>query len=275
MNKADTMFQNAIKMILEEGMMEDGEVRAKWEDGTPALTKFYTQYMETYDISKGEFPITTVKPTFIKSFIKELLWIYQDQTNDLDVLENKYNVKYWREWESKDKPGTIGNRYGYVVKKYDQINKLIDGLKNNPLGRRHIINLNQIECLESSDGLYSCAFETLWSVRGEYLDVTLVQRSNDVVGAYNANNIQYVALQMMIAHTVGLKPGKFTRFVQNIHIYDRHFDVAKEYINRKPSDKQPKLIFEPKSNNFYDYTIEDFRVEDYEPQPQIKFELAI
>lgn len=275
MNKADIMFQNAIKMILEEGMMEEGKVRAKWEDGTPAPTKFCTQYVETYDISKGEFPITTVKPTFIKSFIKEILWIFQDQTSDLDVLENKYNVKYWRELESKDKPGTIGNRYGYVVKKYDQINKLINGLKNEPLSRRHIINLNQIECLESTDGLHSCAFETLWSVRGEYLDVTLVQRSNDVVGAYNANNIQYVALQLMIANTVGLKPGKFTRFVQNIHIYDRHFDVAKEYVNRKPSDKQPKLIFEPKSNNFYDYTIDDFRVEDYEPQSQIKFELAI
>lgn len=275
MNKADIMFQNAIKMVLEEGMMEEGKVRAKWEDGTPAATKFCTQYVETYDISKGEFPITTVKPTFIKSFIKEVFWIFQDQTSDLDVLENKYNVKYWREWESKDKPGTIGNRYGYVVKKYDQINKLINGLKNEPLSRRHIINLNQIECLESTDGLHSCAFETLWSVRGEYLDVTLVQRSNDVVGAYNANNIQYVALQLMIANTVGLKPGKFTRFVQNIHIYDRHFDVAKEYVNRKPSDKQPKLIFEPKSNNFYDYTIDDFRVEDYEPQSQIKFELAI
>ena len=275
MNIADVKFQEAIKMILEEGLMEKGNVRAHWEDGEPAPTKFCTQYIETYDISKGEFPITTVKPTFIKNFINEIFWIYQDQTSDLNVLRNKYNINYWNDWESKDYPGTIGHRYGYVVKKYDQMNKLLEGLKNDPLNRRHRIDLNQIECLDSSDGLYSCAYSTLWTVRGEYLDCTLLQRSNDVIGAYNANNIQYVALQMMVAHTVGLKPGKFTRFVQNIHIYNRHLEVAKEFLNRKPSEKQPKLIFEPKSNDFYSYSFEDFKIIDYEPQPRIKFELAI
>lgn len=275
MNIGDIKFQEAIKMILEEGVYEEGAVRAHWADGTPAPTKFCTQYIETYDISKNEFPITTVKPTFIKNFINEIFWIYQDQTSDLNVLHDKYNIKYWDAWESKDFPGTIGHRYGYVVKKYDQINKLLNGLKTNPLGRRHRIDLNQIECLEESDGLESCAYSTLWSVRDEYLDCTLLQRSNDVVAAYNSNDIQYVALQMMIAHSVGLKPGKFTRFVQNIHIYNRHIDVAKEFLNRKPSELQPKLIFEPKSTDFYSYTIDDFKIVDYEPQPRIKFELAI
>ena len=275
MNIADVKFQEAIKMILTEGVMETGDVRPHWVDGTPAYTKFCTQYCETYDISKGEFPITTVKPTFIKNFINEIFWIYQDQTSDLNILRDKYNIKYWNDWESKDMPGTIGMRYGAVVKKYNQIDNLLEGLKNDPMNRRHRIDLNQIDCLQQTDGLYSCAYSTLWSVRGEYLDCTLLQRSNDVVGAYNANNIQYVALQMMIAHSVGLKPGKFTRFVQNIHIYDRHLDVAQEYLNRKPSEKQPKLIFEPKTNNFYSYTFDDFRIEDYEPQPRIKFELAI
>ena len=275
MNIADLKFQEAIKMILEDGVMEEGNVRAHWEDGEPAYTKFCTQYTETYDISKGEFPITTVKPTFIKNFINEVFWIYQDQTSDLNVLREKYNIKYWDSWESKDMPGTIGARYGYVVRKYDQINKLIDGLKNDPMNRRHRIDLNQFDCLKQTDGLHSCAYSTLWTVRGEYLDCTLLQRSNDVVGAYNANNIQYVALQMMIAHTVGLKPGKFTRFVQNIHIYSRHLEVAQEYLNRKPSEKQPKLIFNPKSNDFYSYTFDDFEIVDYEPQPRIKFELAI
>ena len=275
MNIADLKFQEAIKMILEDGVMEEGNVRAHWEDGETAYTKFCTQYTETYDISKGEFPITTVKPTFIKNFINEVFWIYQDQTSDLNVLREKYNIKYWDSWESKDMPGTIGARYGYVVKKYDQINKLIDGLKNDPMNRRHRIDLNQFDCLEQTDGLHSCAYSTLWTVRGEYLDCTLLQRSNDVVGAYNANNIQYVALQMMIAHTVGLKPGKFTRFVQNIHIYSRHLEVTQEYLNRKPSEKQPKLIFKPKTNDFYSYTFDDFEIVDYEPQPRIKFELAI
>ena len=275
MNVADLRFQEAIKMILTDGVMEVGDVRPHWVDGTPAYTKYCTQWCETYDISKDEFPITTVKPTFIKNFINEVLWIYQDQTSDLNVLRDKYNIQYWNEWESKDMPGTIGMRYGAVVKKYDQMNKLLDGLKNDPMNRRHRIDLNQIDCLEQTDGLHSCAYSTLWSVRGEFLDCTLLQRSNDVIGAFNANNIQYVALQMMVAHSVGLKPGKFTRFVQNIHIYDRHLEVAQQFLDRKPSEKQPKLIFEPKSNDFYSYTFNDFRIEDYEPQPRIRFELAI
>lgn len=275
MNIGDIKFQEAIKNILDNGTWEDGEVRPHWADGSPAYTKFTTQWCETYDISKNEFPITTIKPTFIKNFINEVLWIYQDQTSSLDVLRNKYNIKYWDEWESKDIPGTIGMRYGAVVKKYDQMNKLLKDLKENPLSRRHRIDLNQIDCLEQTDGLHSCAYSTLWSVRGNYLDCTLLQRSNDVIGAYNANNIQYVALLMMVANSVGLVPGKFTRFVQNIHIYNKHIEVAKEFLKRNPSEKQPKLLFKPKTNDFYSYTFNDFEIVDYEPQPRIKFELAI
>ena len=275
MKIGDIKFQDAIRNILDNGVWEEGYVRPVWADGEPAPTKFYTQWVETFDISKGEFPITTVKPTFIKNFINEIFWIYQDQSNDLNLLRNKYNIKYWDEWESKDMPGTIGMRYGAVVKKYNQMDKLLDGLKNDPLNRRHRIDLNQIDCLEASDGLHSCAYSTLWSVRGEYLDCTLLQRSNDVCAAWNANLIQYTALLMMVAHSTGLKPGKFTRFVQNIHIYNRHIEAAQEFLNRTPSNKQPKLIFNPKSNNFYDYTIDDFSIVDYEPQERIKFELAI
>ena len=182
---------------------------------------------------------------------------------------------WWDEWESKDMPGTIGNRYGYVVKKYDLINKLIQGIKENPYGRRHNMNLNQYVDLESSDGLHSCAYETLWSVRGEFLDCTLIQRSNDMCAAADINVTQYACLLMMVAKATGYKPGKFTRFVQNMHIYDRHIEIAKEYLNRESVSPNARIIFEPKSDNFYDFTIDDFRVEDYEPHKRIKTELAI
>jgi thymidylate synthase len=137
------------------------------------------------------------------------------------------------------------------------------------------MSLWQEEELRGVIGLPPCAFQTLWTVRGEFLDCTLVQRSQDILGANNINNIQYVALQMMVAKHCGLKPGKFTHFIQNVHIYDRHIPIAKEILQRPISEKQPKLIFEPKSNNFYDFTIDDFKVVDYEPQGKIFIPIAI
>ncbi len=188
----------------------------------------------------------------------EILWIYQYQTNKLDIA-HKLNINWWDDWGIGD--GTIGNRYGYTVRKYDLINKLIFGLKDNPFGRRHIINLWQESNLESSEGLKPCAFETLWSCRkvdGEiYLDMTLNQRSSDYIMAGYINKIQYVALQMMIASHLGYKAGKFCHFVQNLHIYDRHIDAAHEILSRQPVDSQP-IIDLPLKNKFYYITSEDF-----------------
>lgn len=274
MTKGDYYFKKNIEEIISSGN-KDVNPRPKWHDGTPAHTLFTTQRIESYDISKGECPLTTVKPTAWKSAINEMFVIYQEQSSSLEAF-HKHKVMWWDEWESKDIPGTIGNRYGYVVKKYDLINKLIKELKEDPYGRRHNMNLNQYVDLESSDGLHSCAYETLWSVRdGGYLDCTLIQRSNDVCCAYDVNNVQYVALLMMIAKASGLKPGVFTRFVQNMHIYDRHIEIAKEYLNREPVCPNARLVFEPKSDNFYEFTIDDFRVEEYEPHKRLKAELAI
>lgn len=273
MTKGDYYFKKHITEILNEGI-KDINPRPVWHDGTPAHSYFITQVVETYDLAKGECPLTTIKPTAWKSAINEILVIYQEQSSKLEDF-HKHNVMWWDEWESKDIPGTIGNRYGYVVKKYDLINKLIQGIKENPYGRRHNMNLNQYVDLESSDGLHSCAYETLWSVRGEYLDCTLIQRSNDMCAAADINVTQYACLLMMIAKATGYKAGKFTRFVQNMHIYDRHVDIAKEYISREPVSPNARIIFEPKSDNFYEFTIDDFRVEDYEPHKRIKTELAI
>lgn len=273
MTKGDYYFRKHLNEILTDGI-KDINPRPVWHDGTPAHSYFITQTTETYDLSKGECPLTTIKPTAWKSAINEILVIYQEQSSKLEDF-HKHNVMWWDEWESKDIPGTIGNRYGYVVKKYDLINKLIKGIKENPYGRRHNMNLNQYVDLESSDGLHSCAYETLWSVRGEFLDCTLIQRSNDMCAAADINVTQYACLLMMIAKATGYKPGKFTRFVQNMHIYDRHIEIAKEYLNRESVSPNARIIFEPKSDNFYEFTIDDFRVENYEPHKRIKTELAI
>ena len=276
MNIADVKFKELLKHVLEEGIWDENP-RPYWleEDGshTPAHSLFTTQYMETFDISKGEFPITTIKPTAVKTGIREIFWIYQEMSNDLQVAKDKFKIFWWDSWNIGN--GTIGSTYGAIVKRLDLTNRLLKGIQENPYGRRHIISLWQEDDLRGEIGLPPCAFQTLWSVRGEYLDLTLVQRSQDILGANNINNIQYVAFMMMVAKHCGLKPGKFTHFIQNVHIYDRHIPIAKEILQRPICEKQPKLIFEPKSNNFYDFTIEDFKVVDYEPQGKIFIPIAI
>jgi thymidylate synthase len=257
MNKADFYFIYNLKKILSEGCL-DKNPRPKYSDGTPAHTKFITQVYEEYDISKNEFPIPTLRNTAIKTGIKEILWIYQKQSNSL-IDAREMGINWWDEWNIGD--DTIGNRYGYTIKKYDLINKLLDGLKNDPFGRRHIINMYQESDLNESKGLHPCAYETIWSIRelnGEYiLDMTLIQRSSDFITAGYINKIQYLALQMMVAGHCGYKVGKFCHYVHNLHIYDRHFDAANEIINRTELNIQPTISLK-ENKNFYDYTIDDF-----------------
>lgn len=274
MNKADMYFKKAIETIINEGVKEVGEVRTRWHDGTPAYTKYITQWFETYDLSKGEFPIVTIKPTPFKTSIREIIWIYNWESNTLEDA-HKLKIMWWDEFESKDMPGTIGKRYGYVIHKYDLMNKLLNDLKNNPMSRRHYINMNQYDCLESSDGLWSCAYETTWQVRGEYLDMHLHQRSNDVALAYATNLSQYACLLMMVAHTVGLKPGKFSRYVDNLHIYNRHIEGCKEFLKRESQETSPIILFNPSSNVFKEYSVDDFQLINYNPQPNIRMEIAL
>ena len=283
LNKVDKMYIDNIIDIMENGSDDfDGNVRPVYKDGTPSHTKFITQNFEKYDISKGEFPITALRNIAWKSGIKEILWIYQDQSNDLDLLKEKYNIKWWDEWEV-DGSKTIGMRYGATVKKYDMMNALLENIKVQPYGRRHIISLWQEDDFIETKGLNPCAFMSMWSVRKKgdirYLDMTLVQRSNDYLVAGHINKIQYVALQMMVAKHCGLEPGVFAHYTHNLHIYDRHFDQARELLDRyeKNSDlMQPKLLLDTEKVNFFDFTIDDFKMENYHPiKPQLKFELGI
>ena len=274
-SKADRLFIDTLTDILKNGTSTKGhKIRPIYKDGTPAHTIYINQVVEKYDISKGEFPIITLRPIAWKSSIKEIIWIYNMASNKLSDLEN-LGINWWKDWEV-DGTGTIGQRYGATVKKYDLVNKLLNGLKNEPYTRRHIIDLYQYSDFEETSGLYPCAFLTVWSVRGNYLDVTLHQRSSDYCVAGHVNKIQYVALMMMIARHVGLQPGVFMHVIDNLHIYDRHIDQAKELLSRTPSNKQPKLILKKGKTNFFDFTIDDFELIDYEPvKPQLKFELGI
>jgi len=288
MNKADKYYLSNLKRILEEGSWDE-DPRPRWADGTPAHTKFITQVFEEYDISKGEFPITTLRNTAVKTGIKEILWIYQKQTSSLKKAR-ELGVNWWEEWNIGN--DSIGVRYGETIYRYDLMNKVLKGLKEYPFGRRHIINMYQYSDLNESEGLYPCAYETLWSVRkvdGEYyLDMTLTQRSNDYIMAGAINKIQYVALQMMVASHVGYKVGKFCHLVQNLHVYDRHMDAVKEILDREelsiPSkNTQPTFIREYPSlelttnKSFYDITIDDFKVKGIEGIQKLskKLEIAI
>ena len=279
MTKADTIFKENIRKIIEEGVWSE-QARPKYKDGRTANSKYITGAFMEFDLAKGEFPITTLRPIAIKSAIKEMLWIYQDQSNSLDLLEDKYNVHYWNDWEVGDSR-TIGQRYGAVVKKHDLTNKILKQLEANPWNRRNIISLWDYDAFEETEGLLPCAFQTMFDVRrvdGEiYLDATLTQRSNDMLVAHHINAMQYVALQMMIAKHFGWKVGKFFYFINNLHIYDNQFEQAEELLRREPSDCRPHLVLNvPDGTNFFDIKPEDFELVDYDPvKPQLKFDLAI
>lgn len=274
MNKADLYYKENLKKILEEGCVDENP-RPKYKDGTPAHSKYITQVFEEYDINNGEFPITTLRNTAIKTGIKEILWIYQKQTASLEVAREN-GINWWDEWDIGD--NTIGQRYGATINKYNLTNELLNGLKNDPFGRRHIINMFQYSDLRSSSGLFPCAYETIFSVRRineeMYLDMTLIQRSNDYIMAGYINKIQYVALQMMVASDVNMNVGKFCHLVQNLHVYDRHINAAKEILEREPLEVVPVLKLNL-NKKFYEINLDDFEILNTDGIKKIKSNLEI
>lgn len=288
MTKADYYMSQMIPLILETGY-KDENPRPKYADGTPAHTISINHTFRTYDLNMGEFPICTLRPQAWKTGIREIFTIYQKPTNDIATMHDM-GVTWWDEWDIGD--GTIGQRYGATVSRYDLINNLIKDIQNDPYGRRKIVSLWQEQDLHETPGLAPCAFLTIWNVRGEYLDMMLVQRSGDMLtasGPGGINEIQYAALLMMIARHTGYKPGVFSHVVANEQIYDRHMDAAKEMGKRfieKMQDEddetkvhfndQPVLFLNENKTNFYEMTIDDFMMVNYNPiKPQLKLELGI
>ena len=290
MTKADKYMDRDIHHIIQDGY-KDENPRPHYADGTPAHTFSVNHVLRTYDLSAGEFPICTLRPMAWKTGIKEIFTIYQKPTNNLEQMHDM-GVNWWDDWDIGD--GTIGQRYGATVSRYDLINNLIKDIQKDPYGRRKVVSLWQETDLHETAGLAPCAFLTIWNVRGKYLDMAMIQRSGDMLtasGAGGINEIQYAALLMMIARHTGYEPGIFTHFVANEQIYDRHMDAANEMLKRykeleqKESDETlvenywdiyPRLIINDNKTNFYDFTIDDFFMVNYNPiKPQLKLELGI
>lgn len=282
MIKADKYFLDNLQKIKAEGVTDlSGKVRPAYRDGEPAHTRYITFVNEEYDLSKGEHPISTLRPLAVKSAIGEMLAFYQDQTNDISIMEEKYKLRWWRDWEVRN-TNTIGLRYGATVKRYDLLNNLLDLLNNDMFSRRKLMSLwQEQDFIDEPEGLKPCFYMTNWEVRviedDVYLDLHLTSRSSDYSVAGAINRVQYLALQMMIANHFGFKLGKFSVFTSNLHYYLRHEEQVEELLKRTPSNKQPYLKLNiPEKTNFYDVKLSDFELVDFECNyPQLKFDLGI
>lgn len=294
LNLADMHYQNTLADLLDFGVKNSYEARTKLLDGsTINYQSLPFPVLHNYRLSHGEFPLTTVRPTAWKSAIKEIFWIFQDKSNDVNLLERKYGVKWWNEWKLED--GTIGKSYGYQIanqkrvvnhedlsstyqdddskkkgfKELDQMDWLINKIETKP-DRRMIMSMFRPE-QEFEKSLQECCYETIWRVVGDELHMTLVSRSGDHALAGMVNGIQYSALLMMVAQATGYKVGTFSHYISDVHLYDNQVEQAKEILERTPIDCSPRLHLNAYGKNFYDITLDDFEIEDYITHPQIKF----
>jgi len=270
MSKADKIFVEMCQDIMTEGYSSEGQlVRAKWEDGTPAHTIKKFAVVNRYDLAV-EFPALTLRPTPVKSAIDELLWIWQKKSNNV----NNLNSHIWDAWA--DETGSIGKAYGYqlgVKHKYsegefDQVDRVLYDLKNNPYSRRIMTNLYNFQDLHEM-ALYPCAYSLTFNVTENRLNAILNQRSQDTLVANSWNVVQYSVLVHMFAQVSGLEVGELVHVIADAHIYDRHIPLVKELISRTQYPA-PRFKMNPDIKNFYDFTRDDFVVEDYQAGPQIK-----
>ena len=276
MSKADLIFIENCKDILENGIWDtDREVRPRWEDGTPAHTVKKFGIVNRYDL-REEFPILTLRRTAFKSCIDELLWIWQKKSNNIRDLHSHI----WDSWADED--GSIGKAYGYQLGvkhrypegEFDQVDRVLYDLKHNPASRRILTNIFNFEDLHAMN-LYPCAYSMTFNVSGNTLNGILNQRSQDMLTANNWNVVQYSILLIMFAQASGLKAGELVHVIADAHIYDRHVPIVEEIVNRAPMSA-PKLSIDRAITNFYDFTTESFKLENYEYHPlETKIPVAI
>ncbi len=275
MSMADKIFIDMCQDILTNGTSTEGEkVRPHWEDGTSAYTVKKFGVVNRYDLA-AEFPILTLRRTALKSATDELLWIWQQKSNNIHDLHSHI----WDEWADED--GSIGKAYGYqmgVKHSYkegmmDQVDRVIYDLKNNPFSRRIMTNIYVHQDLHEMN-LYPCAYSMTFNVTqrpGEeklVLNAILNQRSQDVLAANNWNVVQYAVLVHMLAQVCDMQVGEFVHVIADAHIYDRHIPIIKELISREPLPA-PKFKLNPDIKDFYQFTRNDVSLEGYETWPQI------
>lgn len=270
MSRADKLFVTMCERILKDGYSSEGQsVRARWADGTPAHTIKSFGVVNRYDLQE-EFPALTLRPTAIKSAVDEILWIWQKKSNNIRDL----NSHIWDEWA--DETGSIGKAYGYQLGvKYkfphgemDQVDNVLWQLSHTPYSRRIMTNIYNFADL-SEMGLEPCAYSMTFNVTGNRLNAILNQRSQDILTANNWNVVQYSVLLHMFAQVSGLIPGELVHVIADAHIYDRHVPLIREMLER-PQYPAPKFSLNPEIRNFYDFTVDDIRIENYKKNPQIK-----
>ena len=264
MSKADEIFVQNMKDIMNNGVWDTNlPVRPKWSDGTPAHTVKKFGIVNRYNLNE-EFPILTIRKTFFNSCVDELLWIWQKKSNNIKDL----NSKIWNQWA--DENGSIGKAYGYQLGvkhiyregEFDQVDRVLFDLKNNPSSRRIMTNIYNFADLHEMN-LYPCAYSMTFNVSGDTLNGILNQRSNDMLTANNWNVVQYAILLIMFAQVSGLKVGELVHVIADAHIYDRHIPMVKEIITQKQF-VAPKLEVDKSIKNFYDFTVDSFKLVDYQ-----------
>ena len=264
MSKADEIFITNCKNILENGYSSENEkVRPHWEDGTPAYTIKNFGVVNRYNLSE-EFPLLTLRYTNWKAAIDEVLWIWQKKSNNVNDL----NSHIWDAWA--DENGSIGKAYGYQLSiknqykegMFDQVDRVLYDLKQNPYSRRIMTNIYNFNDLNEMN-LYPCAYSMTFNVTGKKLNAILNQRSQDTLTANNWNVVQYSALLMMFAQVSGLEAGELVHVISDMHIYDRHIEMVKQLLKRE-AKKAPKVTLNTEIKNFYDFKVDDFKVENYE-----------
>ncbi len=273
---ADDVFKAMCRDIIDNGTDTKGEkVRPHWPDGTPAYTIKKFGVVNRYDLRK-EFPILTLRSTSLKLCTDELLWIWQKKSNNIHDLGSHI----WDEWADED--GSIGKAYGYqmqVKHKYregmfDMVDRVLWDLKNNPYSRRIMTNIYTFSDL-SEMNLYPCAYSMTFNVTKDndngklVLNAILNQRSNDVMTANNWNVVQYAVLLHMIAQVSGMEAGELVHVIADAHIYDRHIPMIEEMLKREPYPA-PKFWINPEIKDFYDFTVDDVKLENYQHHEQIK-----
>ncbi len=270
MSAADDLFIKMCRNIIDHGYSTEGEkVRPKWEDGTYAYTIKQFGVVNRYDLSK-EFPALTLRKTYVKSAVDEMLWIWQKKSNNVHDL----NSHIWDEWADED--GSIGKAYGYQLGvkhqykegKMDQVDRVIYDLKHNPYSRRIMTNIYVHQDLHEMN-LYPCAYSMTFNVTDGRLNAILNQRSQDILAANNWNVVQYAVLMHMLAQVCDLKVGELVHVIADAHIYDRHIEIVKELISR-PTYPAPIFTLNPDIHDFYEFTVDDFTLENYQAGPQIK-----
>ena len=276
MSIADKIFIDTCRDILDNGVWDTHlNVRPKWLDGTPAHTIKKFCIVNRYDLSK-EFPIITLRRTAFKSAVDELLWIWQKKSNNVNDL----NSHIWDSWA--DESGSIGKAYGYQLGvkhtyhegEFDQVDRVLYDLKHNPASRRIMTNIYNFQDLHDMH-LYPCAYSMTFNVTGNKLNAILNQRSQDTLTANNWNVVQYAVLVHMFAQVSGLEVGELVHVISDAHIYDRHVPIVEKILQNKQFNA-PKLWINPEIKNFYDFTVDDFKLEGYEFTPlEDKIEVAV